>query len=192
MKISKKAIIFTGVAVLAFSLMSFASAKVNQAKLVLANLKPKMNFPKRIRIEDGALKFAIDVSLMNPTAEHFTLSSGGTIAVSGFRLKRNNETISTGNLGNLSHIELPKYGNGTIRDIEVALPLVELSGVMVEILTKGGGFLDLVGSVFEKGGLKNLTENAKKVNWQEELKKFAFEVDIQGFGQTHIHQQKFV
>lgn len=193
MKISKKAIILTGIVVFCGALMSFASAKSKQMKVILENLKIKV-LPKfkSAKIEDSALKFKLDVGLENPTSEHFTLSSGGMIAVTGFRLIKDGKSISAGSLGNLSNIEIPQYGTGWIKDIQVEIPLLSLSEVVKDILTNGGGWFSLLENLFTKDGLKKLVDAAKTINWSEQLKSFAFEVDIEGFGQTHTHRQKFV
>lgn len=190
MKIGKKHIIITAAAVLLVSLYSFAGAKTAQAKILLEKIIWKIGIPKRIRIAEGSLKFAVDFTLRNPTSEDFDVSTGGTVQARGFRVYHRDKLLTSGSLGSIYRVVLRGFSSHTFKDIQVDIPLSELGGVIAGVLSNGQGTFSLVSSLFDKGGLSDLVNAAKNINWQEQLKLFSFEIDIQGFGQTYTYRQQ--
>lgn len=190
MAITKKHIILAAVVTLAFSLYSFANAKKNQAMILLEKLIWKVGVPKRVRIADSSLKFDIDFTISNPTSEDFNVSTGGMVQARGFRVYHENKLLTSGNLGNIYQVVLRGFSNHTFKDIQVDIPLIELAGIVANIISGGQGTLSLISSLTQSGGFDNLVNSAKNINWQQELKRFSFEIDIQGFGQTYTHRQQ--
>lgn len=190
MQIKRKHILLALLGVLAFSVYSFASAKVAQAKILLQKLIWKINPPKRIHIADGQLKFSVDLTLSNPTSEDFSFTTGGTIQVIGFRVFYGDKLLAKGNLGNIYQVSLKGLSDYTFKDIQVGIPLTDLSGIVANIVTGGKGVLSLLSAFTQKGGFQQLVNTAKNIDWQQQLKNFTFEVDIQGFGQTYLYRQQ--
>lgn len=191
MKLTRKHFIIAGVVIFAVTAMSFVRAKFNQGKEVLKKIIISVNFPKRIRIADSSLKFDVDITLKNPTSFDFTASSGGYIRAEGFRLYKGNTLLSSGQLGNIQNIDLYRHQTHTIRDISVEISLKDLGMEVANMVTGGNGIFGLLQTAFEQGGITNLIDKAKNIDWKKELTDCTIEIDIHAFGQKYEYRQKF-
>lgn len=172
MKINKKHIIIGGVCVLGASLMSFASAKKSQAAEVFEKMLLKISGVRKFDISLSRLRFFIDVTLQNVTAQDFTVSSAGIIKGKVYRLYRGNELLVSGALNNISSVNLPAGGFYTFKNIEVEIPITSLIGILVE---KAGGFGNLTKPAVAFSALKN-------TDWFAFARTLRYEVDIEGLG----------
>ena len=172
MKINKKYIFIGGVCVLAASLMSFASAKKSQAAEVFEKMLLKISGVRKFDISLSRLRFFIDVTLQNVTAQDFTVSSAGIIKRKVYRLYRGNELLVSGALNNISSVNLPAGGFYTFKNIEVEIPITSLIGILVE---KAGGFGNLTKPAVAFSALKN-------TDWFAFARTLRYEVDIEGLG----------
>ena len=78
-----KYLIIGGTLIGAFALMSFIKAKTAQAKDVFEKILFKVGFPKNFDISTTRLRFYIDFTLQNPTAQDFTARTGNLITAKG-------------------------------------------------------------------------------------------------------------
>ena len=95
-----KYLIIGGTLIGAFALMSFIKAKTAQAKDVFEKILFKVGFPKNFDISTTRLRFYIDFTLQNPTAQDFTARTGNLITAKAYRVYRGNEVVAFGDLGN--------------------------------------------------------------------------------------------
>ncbi|MFJ1431360.1 hypothetical protein ACILE2_11260 [Capnocytophaga canimorsus] len=175
MKINKKHIIISGVAVLAISLMSFAGAKKAQASEVFEKMILKITGLRGFDISLQRLRFYVDLTLQNTTAHDFTLSSSGMIRGKAYRVYRGDTLLVGGSLNNINGINLPAGGFFTFKNIQVEVPLSALGQQVMDLI---GGF-DGIKNLFQSGGFN---QTISKINWQSYLQSLRYEVDIEGFG----------
>ena len=108
-----KYLIIGGTLIGAFALMSFIKAKTAQAKDVFEKILFKVGFPKNFDISTTRLRFYIDFTLQNPTAQDFTARTGNLITAKAYRVYRGNQVVAFGDLGNINGVTLPAGGSYT-------------------------------------------------------------------------------
>lgn len=184
-----KHIIIGGVVLASLSLMSFASAKTSQAKELFEKIIFWVSNIKRVRIEDSKIKFDIDITLENPTAQDFTASSAGTIKAKVYRVYYGNnpKPLVVGSLNNFYGFQIMAGSRFTFSDIPVEIPVMNAGNQLVDILTNGQGYGALFG-LLNKDGLNQLSNR----NWGEVVKKFRYEVDIEAFGLIYTYKNTIV
>ena len=178
-----KYLIIGGTLIGAFALMSFIKAKTAQAKDVFEKILFKVGFPKNFDISTTRLRFYIDFTLQNPTAQDFTARTGNLITAKAYRVYRGNEVVT-----------LPAGGSYTFKDIYVEIPTTDLAK---HILNISGGFSswgNLLKGAFSKDKTNNTQTfvNTLKANSQQFLKELRYEVDVEGFGQLYTFNKNII
>ena len=190
-----KYLIIGGTLIGAFALMSFVKAKTAQAKDVFEKILFKVGFPKKFDISTTRLRFYIDFTLQNPTAQDFTARTGNLITAKAYRVYRGNEVVAFGDLGNIDGVTLPAGGSYTFKDIYVEIPTTDLAK---HILNISGGFSswgNLLKGALSKDKTNNNTQtfvNTLKANSQQFLKELRYEVDVEGFGQLYTFNKNII
>lgn len=174
-----KWIIIGGIAVLALGTWGFVSARKKQAGLLVDKLKYRIT-PRGIRIGGGNVIITLDISIRNTTSQDFSVSSGNIITAKGYRVYLGEKLLAFGPL-NMSKINLPAFGSHNINGVEVEIPIIELAGTASALLTNGGSVFDLVNEVI--GG--KLKSTLKNINWEQEVRKLRYEIDVEAFGATY-------
>ncbi|GET46899.1 hypothetical protein [Capnocytophaga felis] len=172
MKINKKYAVIGAVGVLAVSLMSFASAKKSQAAEVFEKMLLKISALRNISINFSRLRFYVDLTMQNTTAQDFTVSSAGIIKGKVYRVYRDNELLVSGALNDISSVNLPAGGFHTFKNIQVEVPISALISILVE---KVGGFGNFTKPAVAFNSLKN-------TDWFAFARTLRYEVDIEGLG----------
>ena len=191
-----KYLIIGGTLVGAIALMSFIKAKTAQAKDVFEKILFKVGFPKNFDISTTRLRFYIDFTLQNPTAQDFTARTGNLITAKAYRVYRGNEIVAFGDLGNIDGVELPAGGSYTFKDIYVEIPTTDLAKHLLNI---SGGFASW-GNLLKNSFSKNKTDanstqtfvSTIKANSQQFLKELRYEVDVEGFGQLYTFNKNII
>ena len=177
-------LIIGGVSLGVLALMSFVKAKTAQATDVFKKMIPSVSLPKRIDISTTRLRFYIDVTLQNPTAQDFYASSGGAIKAKVFRICKGDEVIAFGQISNdISGLNLPAGGQCSFNDIYIEIPTMKLLSVGNDLF---GGF----------DGLKNLIKGGSIGDKLQKtlgnfLGKLTVEADIEALGQIYTFKKTF-
>lgn len=171
MKLQRKHIVLGLVAVLGVSLMSYASAKKEQAKRLFGKVQFGLAGFGKIGMKlPTTLWFDMDVSISNPTAEDFYISSGGAVAPKVLRLYQGTQQIGFGAVEGLHSLNLPAGGRTTIKNIRVNLDLLNTGGILYEAYKE------------------------YKLNFSQYLnvlQKLRFELDIDGMGNIYTLEHSF-
>lgn len=177
-------LIIGGVSLGVLALMSFVKAKTAQASDVFKKIVPKIGLPKRIDISLERLRFYLDVTLQNPTAQDFSLSSGGTISAKVFRLYLGENLIAFGQMPqSVSSVNLPAGGSCSFNNIYIEIPATKLLNIGNDLV---GGF-DGIKNLFS-GGSSSLTDNLKN-KLTSLLGQLRAEVDIEAMGSIYTFKK---
>lgn len=170
MKIEKKHILIGGICCLALLTMSFASAKVSQAKLVFEQLKFGIAGFGKIGLKSLInLWFDVDIAIDNPTAQDFTVSTAGIISLKVVRVYQGEKLLGYGT-ADVSGIEL-KAGKRTV-----------IKGIRLNVnITTAGG---LVADLYKK-------HKFDVASYAEILPSLRYEIDLEALGVIYTFKQSF-
>lgn len=180
MKVNKKWVILGLLGVLGLTTMSFVSAKKSQAREIFKQIQFRIQSIRRIRIADSKLKFDVDLSLQNPTAQDFTLSLAGLIKAKVLRVFRGNTLLSVGSLNDLQSVNLSAGGRQTFT-ITAEIPLLDLAKELGNIAF-GNDIFAGIKNLIQQG---NIGDHFKNINWNQVVKELRYEVDIEAFGNIY-------
>ena len=188
-----KHLIIGGVAVLAIGLMSFTRARISQGKELFKRILFKVSLPKRFDISTQRMRFYVDLILQNPTAQDFSASSAGSIAVKSYRVYVGNKLLAFGSLGSISGVTLPAGGSYTFPDIYVEIPTIELLKHAYSLTGEADNWKKLFAgkSAQQPNGNTSLNDftNVVKSNTVTFMRELRYELDVEIFGVTYMFKQ---
>ena len=196
MKMKPKHLIIGGVAVLAIGLMSFTRARISQGKELFKRILFKVSLPKRFDISTQRMRFYVDLILQNPTAQDFSASSAGSIAVKSYRVYVGNKLLAFGSLGSISGVTLPAGGSYTFPDIYVEIPTIELLKHAYSLTGEADNWKKLFAgkSAQQPNGNTSLNDftNVVKSNTVTFMRELRYELDVEIFGVTYMFKQNVI
>lgn len=191
-----KYLIIAGTTILAISLMSFIKAKTAQAKDVFTKILYKISLPKRLDISLNRLRFYIDVTLQNPTAQDFTASSGGLITAKVFRVYRGTELLGFGQLPNINSVALQAGGKCSFNDIYIEIPTTDLARQLWNVTGGADSWKKLLNNIFPKDTQSPQTNQqfveTLKANSMKLLSELRYELDIETLGQLYTFNKNII
>lgn len=167
----KKYILWAGIALLAFSMMSFTKSKVQQAQRLFEQIKIAIAGVGKMGLKNLTnLWFDIDVALLNPTAEDFYITTGGVAQVKVVRIYYKEQMLGFGKTDGVYSLNLPAGGRDILKNIRIEVSLLDFGNILSEYYKK----------------YKTDLEKYKEIIMQMQV-----EVDIDAFGQIYTLRQSF-